>query len=113
LVAAGTALALGGFRGSPPEIALLRELPADAVLLDGELVDLVHAAESGEPPEGRAVREAIVLVRECGRPVWVDGVRDDQQAQRWRELGCSAAAGPLWGDPLLSFDVPAALDRWT
>lgn len=113
LAAGGTGIALSGFRGSAPEIALLRGLPADAVRLDRELVELVHGAGSDEHPEVRAVREVISLVRECGSQVWVDGVSDEQQAQRWRELGCSAAAGPLWGEPLLSFDVPAALDRWS
>ncbi|MBE9373228.1 diguanylate cyclase [Saccharopolyspora sp. HNM0983] len=113
LAAGGTPLALGGFRGSPPEIALLRDVPVEAVRLHAELVDLVHTAEFGESAEVRAVRNLIGLVRECGVQVWVDGLGEVQQERRWHEMGCSAATGPRWGDPVLSFDVPALVDRWT
>ncbi|GAA4618807.1 putative bifunctional diguanylate cyclase/phosphodiesterase [Saccharopolyspora hordei] len=105
----GVRTSLHGFQGSPEELRLLRELPVDAVRLADELVAIVRDAEDPDVPEVQAVRNLVPLVRACGAELWVGGVRDEREAETWREMGCGVAAGPHFGDPVLSFDVPDTL----
>ncbi|SFS32455.1 putative bifunctional diguanylate cyclase/phosphodiesterase [Saccharopolyspora flava] len=103
----GIRASLHDFTGSPGELRLLREMPVDSVRLSPDVIRLVHAAESPDVPEIQALRALIPLlgdVRLC-----VDHVETEEQLALWRDVGCLVAAGPLFGQPLLSFDVPAAL----
>src|SRR5690606_7029999 len=109
----GLRIGLRGLRGAAAELRLLRELEVDAVRLAEDLVRAVHSAESTEAPEVRAVHASVPLLQQCGAQVWVSGVHTEQQAQVWRQLGCAVAAGPAFGDPVLSFDVPDLLARST
>lgn len=102
---------LHGFRGTPEELAMLRELPVDMVWLESELVRIVHASASVADPEVRAVRQVVLLVHELGACVCVRDVDTQTQARLWRELGCRVAGGKLFGDAVLSFDVPSLLDE--
>ncbi|WP_223840054.1 putative bifunctional diguanylate cyclase/phosphodiesterase [Saccharopolyspora pogona] len=102
----GIKTSLHSFHGSPDELRLLRDLPIDAVLLAGELVDLVHAADNADLPEVQAIHGLIPLVHACGARLWVRGVDTEEQARIWRGMNCEVGAGTLFGDPLLSFDVP-------
>jgi diguanylate cyclase (GGDEF)-like protein/PAS domain S-box-containing protein len=109
----GLRTGLHGLRGAAAELRLLRELEVDTVRLAEDLVQAVHSAESTEAPEVRAVHAFVPLLQQCGAQVWVSGVHTEQQAQVWRQLGCAVAAGPAFGDPVLSFDVPDLLARST
>ncbi|PKW19283.1 putative bifunctional diguanylate cyclase/phosphodiesterase [Saccharopolyspora spinosa] len=102
----GIKTSLHSFHGSPDELRLLRELPIDAVRLADELVDLVHAADSANLPEVQAIHGLVPLVHACGARLWVRGVDTEEQARIWRGMNCEVGAGALFGDPLLSFDVP-------
>ncbi|GAA0521111.1 signal transduction protein [Saccharopolyspora subtropica] len=106
----GIGTSLHGFHGSPEELRLLRDLPADVVRLDDALVDIVRTAESPEVPEVQAIRSLVPLVHACGAAVCVSGVDSEEQAAVWREIGCEIGAGALFGEPLLSFDVPDFLE---
>ncbi|MGP4019813.1 putative bifunctional diguanylate cyclase/phosphodiesterase [Saccharopolyspora sp. 5N708] len=102
----GIKTSVHGFHGSPAELRLVRDLPVDAVRVADELVELVRTAESADLPEVRAIRGVVPLIHACGARLWVGSIRTEEQAASWREMGCEVAAGELYGDPLLSFDVP-------
>ncbi|WP_406689224.1 EAL domain-containing protein [Saccharopolyspora sp. ID03-671] len=107
LRARGIEASLHDFTGSPGELRLLRELPVDSVRLSEEIVRLVHAAESPETPEIQALRGLIPLM--SGVRLCVDHVETEEQLALWQDIGCAVVAGPLFGSPMLSFDVPAFL----
>jgi diguanylate cyclase (GGDEF)-like protein/PAS domain S-box-containing protein len=102
----GIKTSLHSFHGSPEELRLLRELPVDAVRLADELVEIVHTADSADVPEVQAIHGLVPLIRACGARLWVGQVDTEEQARIWRGMDCEVGAGALFGDPLLSFDVP-------
>lgn len=107
----GVSIALHGFRGSPVELRNLRDLPVSAVRLDPALVDLVRSAADDQAPEVRSVTQAIPLIHAYDVRVAVHGIDTEEQAKRWRAMGCSISAGALHGDPVEPFAVPAFLKR--
>ncbi|MCI2423901.1 EAL domain-containing protein [Saccharopolyspora sp. K220] len=102
----GIKTSLHGFQGSPEELRLLRDLPVDAVRVADELVELVRTADSEDAPEVQAIRGMVPLVRACGARLWAGRIDTEDQARSWRAMGCEVGTGALFGDPLLSFDVP-------
>ncbi|GAA4884105.1 putative bifunctional diguanylate cyclase/phosphodiesterase [Saccharopolyspora cebuensis] len=107
----GVRSSVHGFRGSPEELHHLRALPVDVVRLDDHLVRLVHEAESPDAPEIRALHAIVPLIEAVGARLCVDGIRTEEQAARWRELGCAVGAGELFSRPVHAFDVPDLLGR--
>jgi diguanylate cyclase (GGDEF)-like protein/PAS domain S-box-containing protein len=84
----GVRTALHPFNGGPRELALLERSPARAVVLDDRL--------DSRP---RPVALLVAAVREAGATVSVDGVRTEDEADRWAGIGVHSAQGPLFGEP--------------
>ena len=107
----GVSIALHGFHGSPVELRHLRDLPVSAVRLDPALVDIVRSAANDQAPEVRSVAQAIPLTHAYDVRVAVHGIETEEEAMRWRAMGCSISAGTLHGDPVEPFAVPTFLKR--
>lgn len=111
LDAMGVQVALDDFHASPEEMRWLRQLPVRGVALAHELVRLVHEQPDDEAPEVRALHGVTPMVQACGTPIIVCGIETEEQAERWRSLGCGIGAGDLYGDPLEPVDVPDLLNN--
>jgi EAL domain-containing protein (putative c-di-GMP-specific phosphodiesterase class I) len=87
----GVRLVIDDFGTGYSSLAQLPRLPVDAVKIDRTFV---------AGPDGDTVIAMIVaLCRTLDLFVIADGVDTDERLQRLRELGCTAAQGPLYGHP--------------
>ncbi|MFC7344448.1 putative bifunctional diguanylate cyclase/phosphodiesterase [Saccharopolyspora griseoalba] len=111
LGARGVRAALHEFCGSPADLRLLRELPIASVHLAAEAVRLAHEARFGDVAEVRALRSLVPMIRSCGVRIWVPRVETEEQAARWREMGCEVVEGACAGEPAPSSEVPERLFR--
>ena len=93
----GVELCIADFGRSFRSFSHLRLFPVDAVKIGRELVDGVGARDRAEESLVAAV---IAAARPLGLQVVADGVERPEQARRLRALGCDAAQGPLYGEPL-------------
>ena len=104
----GVKTALHSFHASPGELHYLRSLPVDTVQFADEVVRLIRDADA-DSPEVRAVTGFVPLVRSCGVRLAVGDVDTEEQARRWREMGCEVGAGGLYGMSVQAVEVPAML----
>lgn len=90
---------------SEPMMAVLRRAPLDHVTLDRRSV-----AGLGVDPVDTALVEALVgLGNTLGLVVVAEGVTTPEQRDLLVALGCGAAQGPLWSDPVPTHTATAVI----
>lgn len=105
LNAMGVQIGVLGFGCSPQQLRQIRELPLRMIDLSHDLVRLVHEASDPEAPEVRAIVGLVPMTRHCRVPIAVSGLDTEEQAERWREMGCELGIGSYFGDPLPVWEV--------
>lgn len=98
----GIRLVLDGFGTGGPSLAHLRDLPAEALVIDPSFV----AALGDDAPLARAV---IAVAGELGLRTIAAGVTSADQASRLVELGCRRGYGPAYGGPVTAPELERQL----
>ena len=94
LHARGVKIALDDFGTGFSSLAHLRDYPVDIIKIDRSFV-----AALGDPDSAALVRATIGLGKSLGLTVVAEGVENEQQHRRLRELGCDQGQGFLYGRP--------------
>ncbi|MGM1059320.1 EAL domain-containing protein [Saccharothrix sp. Mg75] len=100
----GIATGLAGFDGGQAELALLAELPVDALLLDPSVVR--RLADRPGSFLHRATTDLVALLRDTGVSVLVPDVATAESAAWWARAGADAAFGDHLGPPVPGYDLP-------
>jgi diguanylate cyclase (GGDEF)-like protein/PAS domain S-box-containing protein len=94
------------------ELIHAHKLPVGFVVLSGPLVDALGTEESDS-----TIRHLIALLdrtRDLGiRRIGAEGVRNERQARRLRELGVIAGRGPLFGESAGGDEIEELIRRHT
>jgi diguanylate cyclase (GGDEF)-like protein/PAS domain S-box-containing protein len=98
LAEAGVGIGLDGYGSDSASLVRLRGLPFTELHLDGALV----AAALREGVEAAAVRGVVDLAHTLELIVIATGVDDEAARAAVQRLGCDAAEGGLWGEPVPS-----------
>jgi len=92
----GVMLAIDDFGTGYSSLAALRRFPIQTLKIDRAFL-----AKDSNRHESWAIVEAITrLARVLGKEIVIEGVEDDEDARRLRELGCYAAQGYLFARPM-------------
>jgi diguanylate cyclase (GGDEF)-like protein/PAS domain S-box-containing protein len=94
----GIGVALDDYGSDSASLLRLRSLPCTELRLDSSLV----AAARREGAEATAVRGIVELAHTLKLTVIAKGVDDEATRTSIRRLGCDAAQGRLWGEPVPS-----------
>ena len=92
----GIGVALDDYGSDSASLLRLRGLPVAELRLDGPLV----AAAGRDGPEAAAVGGIVELAHALNLVVIAKGVDGEATRASVRRLGCDAAQGALWGDPV-------------
>jgi EAL domain-containing protein (putative c-di-GMP-specific phosphodiesterase class I) len=92
----GVGVALGNYGSDSASLLRLRGLPFTELRLDGSLV----ASARREGVEAAAVRGIVDLAHALNLTVIATGVDDEATRSAIQQLGCDAARGRLWGEPV-------------
>jgi diguanylate cyclase (GGDEF)-like protein len=105
LKATGVRIAIDDFGSGASSLAVLRELPIDALKIHESFISTV-----GDSPEDASVVAALVeLGHALGCSVVAEGVETEAQLEQLRELGCDGAQGFVIGRPVTDTEVQALL----
>jgi predicted signal transduction protein with EAL and GGDEF domain len=85
----GVRFAIDDFGAGFSSLSYLRDMPADILKLDPQFV----AGVAGDPQSGRMAQGILDLARALGKLVIAEGVEQEAQAERLRELGCTLGQG--------------------
>jgi len=96
LAEAGVGVGLDGYGSDSASLVRFRGLPFTELRLDGTLV----AAAGREGVEAAAVRSVVDLAHALKLTVVATGVDDEGARACIQRLGCDAARGRLWGEPV-------------
>ena len=94
----GVGVALDGYGSDSTSLLRLRALPFTELRLDGSLL----ASARREGAEAAAVRGIVELAHALHLTVIATRVDDEAARTSIQRLGCDAAQGGLWGDPVPS-----------
>ena len=97
----GIALAIDDFGTGFSSLAYLDQLPADRIKIDRSFVTALETGQRG----ARIAEMVIPLGRKLGMKVLAEGIENDWQAARLKELGCDEGQGYLYGRPMPLPDV--------
>ncbi|EHR52847.1 PAS domain S-box/diguanylate cyclase (GGDEF) domain-containing protein [Saccharomonospora marina XMU15] len=103
----GVEVALLGF-GSLADLALLRDLPLNAVTVAASLVPAEGEPADEEEGAEQALTALLEAAHRAGASVLVDGVRTRRQAGRWRLFHADVALGPLYTEVPDAYRTSAA-----
>ncbi len=92
----GVGLAVDNFASGAAALARFRELPFTELRLDPAALAPLRDAD-GDAPE---LRGLIELAHAIGRTVTAKNVDDEAALAALQRLGCDAALGRLWGEPV-------------
>jgi diguanylate cyclase (GGDEF)-like protein len=105
LVGLGCELALDDFGTGYSSLSRLLELPAATIKVDSSFTRTLADSRAATA----VVSSVLLLGRDLGRPVVVEGVETPGHLRALRELGCRYAQGFLLGRPLPGEEVAALL----
>jgi diguanylate cyclase len=97
----GIALAIDDFGTGFSSLAYLDQLPADRIKIDRSFVTALETGQRG----ARIAEMVIPLGRKLGMKVLAEGIENDWQAARLKELGCDEGQGYLYARPMPLPDV--------
>jgi EAL domain-containing protein (putative c-di-GMP-specific phosphodiesterase class I) len=97
----GVRLALDDFGTGYSSLSHLRDLPIQAVKIDGSFITNLLA----EPAHEAIVAGVVQLSRTLGLATIAECVETSAQARRLAELGCELAQGNLWSPPAAPDDL--------
>ncbi|MEZ5143581.1 MAG: PAS domain S-box protein [Acidimicrobiales bacterium] len=107
LKALGVALAIDDFGTGYSSLSYLRRFPVDVLKVDRSFVDGL-----GPDPEDSAIVAAIIgLAQTLDLEAIAEGVETEQQLERLRLLGCTAAQGFHFARPVPADDLARLLTR--
>jgi len=101
----GIRVVLDDFGRGFASLALLRELPLDAVKIDSTFLKQI----ASEPKHRAILRSVIELAHALELGVVAEGVERAEQGETLRELGCDAVQGYLITPPVPASKVPELL----
>ncbi|MGD0555623.1 MAG: EAL domain-containing protein [Streptosporangiaceae bacterium] len=87
----GVRLVITDFGKGTSGLSRLRDLPVAGVVLHRDLTS---------PPDGALLEPLVSLARRAGATVVAADVTDSTQASLLRRIGCDAASGPLFSEPV-------------
>ena len=106
--ARGVQIALDDFGTGFASLTHLKQFKVDHIKIDQSFVRGIE-----EDPDDEAIVTAVIgLGRSLNLKVTAEGVETTGQAQRLREMGCSAAQGYLYARPIAGSDVPGFISSW-
>ena len=100
LHAMGIGLALDDFGTGHSSLAQLKRFPFDVIKVDRSFLAPTDA--SGDT---KILSSIVALAHELGLDVVAEGVEDERDARRLRDLGCEYAQGYFFGAPLPASEV--------
>jgi diguanylate cyclase (GGDEF)-like protein/PAS domain S-box-containing protein len=107
--ARGVQIALDDFGTGYASLTHLKQFSVDHIKIDQSFVRDIE-----EDPDDEAIVTAVIsLGRSLNLKVTAEGVETTGQAQRLREMGCSAAQGYLYAKPIGGSEVPELLSSWS
>lgn len=101
-------LALDDFGTGFASLSHLRNLPVSTLKIDRSFVSGVNARES----DSAIVSALISLGRALDMKVVAEGIEEEEQSIKLRELGCDYAQGFFFGRPTASENVPGLIQSW-
>lgn len=107
----GVLLHVDDFGTGYASLAMLHELPAEALKIDQALIQAMSVPGGTD----KIVRVVINLAHELGMGVVAEGVQTEEQLSRLRELGCDYGQGYLFSGPVTSEAAAAMIEadpRW-
>ena len=96
LAGSGVSLAVDNFGSDPTSLLRLRGLPFTELRLDPSLV----ASLRGSGSQTAAVHEIVDLAHTLALTVTAQGVDNEATLAALRQVGCDAAQGRLWSEPV-------------
>jgi EAL domain-containing protein (putative c-di-GMP-specific phosphodiesterase class I) len=106
--AAGTGLHLDDFGTGYSSLAALHRMPVEALKIDrGFVAAILHDGGSDA-----IVRSTIALAHSLGLVVIAEGIEEEAQLGRLRELGCDLGQGFLFAPPLPAGRIGPLLREW-
>jgi EAL domain-containing protein (putative c-di-GMP-specific phosphodiesterase class I) len=107
--ARGVQIALDDFGTGYASLTHLKQFSVEHIKIDQSFVRDIE-----EDPDDEAIVTAVIsLGRSLNLKVTAEGVETTGQAQRLREMGCSAAQGYLYAKPMAGAAVPELLSSWS
>jgi diguanylate cyclase (GGDEF)-like protein len=103
LKASGVKVAIDDFGTGFSSLAYLQQLPVDALKIDQTFIAACARSGESEP----LIQTLVQLGRSLGLRTVAEGIEDEAQLVRLRELGCTRGQGYLFAPPLEA----AALER--
>ncbi len=101
-------LALDDFGTGFASLSHLRSLPVSTLKIDRSFVSGVTARES----DSAIVSALITLGRALNMKVVAEGVEEEEQSVRLKQLGCDYAQGFYFSRPVPSENIPALIHSW-
>lgn len=101
-------LALDDFGTGFASLSHLRSLPVSTLKIDRSFVSGVTAKES----DSAIVSALITLGRALNMKVVAEGVEEEDQSIKLKELGCDYAQGFFFGRPTAAENIPAMIQTW-
>jgi predicted signal transduction protein with EAL and GGDEF domain len=111
LDALGVKLALDDFGTGESSLSLLTAFPAAIVKLDKSFVDGIEIDDPESDARQAVARAVIQLARALGRDTVAEGIENQAQADRLRELGYTLGQGYHLGRPMPPADLARLLAR--
>jgi diguanylate cyclase (GGDEF)-like protein/PAS domain S-box-containing protein len=93
----GVGVVLYGYGAASRDLTYLKSLPLRAVRLAGAVASWVTEHATSGLPGVLAARGLVPLVRASGLSMIVGGLRTEDQAKWWSEVGVDLGEGPLFG----------------
>jgi len=107
---AGIGLHLDDFGTGYSSLAALHRFPVDALKIDRSFVASVNDEEDGS---AAIIRSTVALAHSLGLGVIAEGIENQQQLRRLRQLGCKYGQGFLFSEPLSAEHIQTLLAGWS
>ena len=104
----GIDLAIDDFGTGYSSLSHLQRLPIDVLKIDRTFVDAIASDEHAST----LARTVVSLGQLMSLDIVAEGIENQEQAERLRELGVNAGQGYLFGRPMAAADLPGYAERY-